>query len=332
MSSQNVLVSVIVPVYNVEKYLIRCVESLLTQSYRNLEIILVNDGSQDNSGQICDSFKALDQRVVVVHKMNGGLSSARNAGLDTASGKYVSFIDGDDYITPTMIENMVRLMEEHNCQISITGRFDKYEATGKEIPHFQKESETFYTREEAVRELLLRKNIDVSVCDKIFISSLFDKIRFPVGETNEDCAVVFDVFGNASRIVHTDSCDYYYCHRQGSISTTMSAKAIDDMLKHSERVLELVRKDYPSFIREAKTFLDVSYVIAYTNMAKKTVVYKSSLQPDKSMYLRVKNYLLEKCSIFQRDMALTQKMIVFLAKTRLYNLVLLLKCKIKGEL
>ena len=127
----NPLISVIVPVYNVAEYLSRCVDSILAQSYGNLQIILVNDGSSDDSGRICEEYAKKDTRIQVIHQKNGGLSSARNAGLDVSSGQYVGFVDSDDWIEPEMYEEMLALMERNAAQLVCAGRYDVDGDTGK---------------------------------------------------------------------------------------------------------------------------------------------------------------------------------------------------------
>jgi len=128
---QDILVSVIVPVYNVEEYLGRCVDSILAQTYTNLEVILVDDGAKDSSGAICDEYAARDARVRVIHKENGGLSSARNAGIDAAKGDWLEFVDSDDWIEPDAVESMLTLALEHRTELVVAGRYDVKAKTGE---------------------------------------------------------------------------------------------------------------------------------------------------------------------------------------------------------
>ena len=125
------MISVIVPVYNVESYLARCVDSILTQTYQNLEVILVDDGSKDNSGVICDDYARRDSRVNVIHKENGGLSSARNAGIEAAGGEYLAFVDSDDWIEPDAYERLLSAMQKHAAKLVVGGRYDVDGATGE---------------------------------------------------------------------------------------------------------------------------------------------------------------------------------------------------------
>ena len=129
--NQDRKISVIVPVYNVEAYLPRCVESIMAQTYQNLEIFLVDDGTKDNCGAICDAYARQDNRVRVIHKENGGLSSARNAGIDASTGEYLSFVDSDDWIEPDMYEKMMGLMEKYGVRLVCAGRWDVSSRTGE---------------------------------------------------------------------------------------------------------------------------------------------------------------------------------------------------------
>lgn len=130
---QKPLISVIVPIYRVERYLSKCVESILNQTYRHLEIILVDDGSPDGSGAICDEFAEKDSRIRVIHKENGGLSDARNAGIQVAGGEYLAFVDGDDWIEPDMYEAMLGLTEKYGAKLVCAGRYDENDSTGEMV-------------------------------------------------------------------------------------------------------------------------------------------------------------------------------------------------------
>ena len=160
-------VSVIVPIYNVEKYLRKCVSSILEQSYKNIEIILVDDGSTDMSGKICDELSKEHDNVIVIHKQNGGLSSARNAGIEASNGDYLSFIDSDDYIEKTMYEEMVNAIENSKKDIASCGRIvDVYGS--HENKEFCLDNVAVYSREESMREVLHFSSVDVSACDKLY--------------------------------------------------------------------------------------------------------------------------------------------------------------------
>ena len=156
---QDILISVIVPVYNVEQYLPKCVDAILAQTYGNLEVILVDDGTPDGSGRICDEYAARDNRVQVIHKENGGLSSARNAGIDIARGEYLGFVDSDDCIAPDMYEKMLSLALEADTKLVCAGRFDVDGATGEVTKGLCPPTREVITGQELVRRIFRWDNI-----------------------------------------------------------------------------------------------------------------------------------------------------------------------------
>lgn len=209
---EEVLVSVVIPVYNVEKFLKKCVESVLNQTYRNLEIILVDDGSTDSSGRMCDELGNCDERVIVIHKKNGGLSDARNVGLNVARGVYYAFVDSDDYISPDMVEIMVKSVRENSCEIAICNMI-RFSESG--------ESALFY-HPVAQKQILLGDDRfktlqQPSVCNKLFRASLFQNIRFPKGKYYEDTFVYHELLYRAQNVVLTGSNSYWYLERADSI-------------------------------------------------------------------------------------------------------------------
>lgn len=213
-------ISIIIPVYNVEKYLNRCVDSVLKQTYKNLEIILVDDGSTDCSGKICDSIKEKDCRVNVIHKQNGGLSSARNAGLDVATGDFIGFIDSDDWVTEDMYEYLLGLFNKYEVEIVscsyILASDKKQKINNRNV------SESLYNRNDALYYYLysgiFNRRTDYSVCKKLYKKECFKNIRFPEGRLYEDMATNFQILKNCKRyIISTKKCYYYY---QNSVSIT----------------------------------------------------------------------------------------------------------------
>ena len=279
-------ISVIVPVYNTGKYLNKCIDSILNQTFKDFELILVDDGSTDSSGAICDEYAKKDGRIVVIHKENGGLSSARNAGLDIVEGEYISFIDSDDFITETMLQSMLELAQKTGAEITITGRINKFELEDRETIGFKLDEEKIYSKEEAIEHLLLRKEIDVSVCDKIFKRALFDHIRFPVGETNEDCAIIFRVFLSANTLAHTNTADYYYCHRNNSISSTLNVKKMLFLLKNAEQNRELIQAELPQLATEATLYHAFANQIVYHNIAKMKIRFHKKISKDEKNLMK----------------------------------------------
>ena len=212
MDDGKIKVSIIVPVYNVETYLPKCIESILTQSYSNLEIILVDDGSEDTSGKICERFAKEDLRIPVIHKENGGLSDARNAGLEVATGNYYMFIDSDDYLSSDATETLLVAAKKNKCEISVCNMI-RFSEDGKESDFYVPvHEETVYRGNERYATLN-----QPSVCNKMFKAELFDDVRFPKGKFYEDTFVYHRLVYKAESIVLTGKNSYWYLLRQGSI-------------------------------------------------------------------------------------------------------------------
>lgn len=217
--NQEALISVIVPVYKVEAFLPRCVDSILAQTYKNLEILLVDDGSPDRSGEICEEYARKDTRVRVIHKENGGLSSARNAGIDVAGGDYVAFVDSDDWIEPDAYEAMMVAMQKHGVQIVCAGRYDVDSTDGHKDIGLCPEREEIISSVELVGRIFHWEQMDSSAVDKLCARSLFNGIRYPVGRVVEDVPTTYRVMLRTDRIALIPKPIYNYYHRPQSIST-----------------------------------------------------------------------------------------------------------------
>lgn len=212
------MISVIVPSYNVAPYLQRCVDSLISQTYSNLEIILVDDGSTDDTGELCDKIAESDSRIKVIHKENGGLSDARNAGIDVATGEFYSFIDGDDFIEPDTYEVMMKEMENSRVSI-VAGGFIVTDVQGNNRISMSPERQ-YLTKEEAFMDLLGGENyITQSSCNKLFRSSLFEKIRYKKGILNEDMEILPRLLDVSNDVVLLNKAVYHYIKKPGSITT-----------------------------------------------------------------------------------------------------------------
>ena len=199
-------ISVIVPIYNVEKYLVECIESVRNQTYSNLEIILVDDGSKDQCAEKCDYYAGIDQRVKVIHKENGGLSSARNAGIEIMTGEFVGFVDSDDYIAQDMYESMYDALISTNSQIAICEKTNKE----KEL-QIGKGRQYCYCKEQALKKMVLGIPFASHACDKLFSRTLFlENIFFPEGKAYEDLYTIYKWFDLAENIVFCRSKKYYY--------------------------------------------------------------------------------------------------------------------------
>ncbi len=250
-------ISVIIPVYNVEDYLARCVDSILVQTYEKLDVILVDDGSPDGSGKICDEYAAKDSRVRVIHKPNGGLSSARNAGLDAAAGEYLSFIDSDDWIEPDTYEHMMGLLDKYQAQIVSFGNIEVDGATGEQTLGICPKKEECISSEEMVGRIFLWDGCDSSVCDKVFHASLFENFRFPEGKLSEDVAITYKIILQTSKVVMCERPVYYYYQHPNSITKqTVITEKTFHYSQHTEKIYRDIRENHPAILPQV-TYLRV---------------------------------------------------------------------------
>ena len=210
------LISVIVPVYNVEAYVAKCIESIQNQSYQHLEIILVDDGSTDDSGDICDQYAAYDDRIKVIHQENGGISAARNTGIEAANGDYITFVDSDDYIAPNMYEDMLHILKDNDLDIlECTAFRDK---DGTIIEGCNDGSLEIFNRHEALK--MAMHDCFIAVWSQMYKRSAIGDVRFPVGRKFEDTAVSYLFIANTNRVGHINRCYYYYRLNPNSITQT----------------------------------------------------------------------------------------------------------------
>ena len=236
-------ISVIVPVYNVEAYLERCVESILKQTYTNLEILLVNDGSTDKSGELCDKLALRDHRIRVIHKENGGLSDARNRGIDEASSNLIGFIDSDDYIDEDMYETLYRQMVASKADLSMCGHYDVYH----QIPEKQVvEIKTWELMpEEAIKMVMEAKILSVTAVNKLYKKALFEQLRFRIGKIAEDAFIMVDLIHQCSKVVATNEKKYYYVHRENSITTQKFSLKFLNVIEAYEQNAKIISENYP---------------------------------------------------------------------------------------
>ena len=206
------LISVIVPIYNVERYLEKCILSIQCQTHRDLEIILSDDGSTDHSGVICNHFATLDSRIRVIHKINGGLSDARNAGIEVASGSYYMFVDSDDFIAPDTIEKLYLAATEHDCEIAVCNIVRTFDDGTTEPFYHPVDQLTVWVGQQRFETLK-----QPSVCNKLFRAELFKDVRFPKGKFYEDTFVYHVLAYKARQIVLTGHDGYFYLSRRDSI-------------------------------------------------------------------------------------------------------------------
>ncbi len=256
--SNKDLISVIVPVYNIKDYLRRCVESVLSQTYENIEVLLVDDGSTDGSGDLCDELAAGDQRIRVFHKENGGSSAARNLAIDNAKGTYLGFVDSDDYIAPDMYEKMHEALAGSNIRLAQIAR-DEIAEDGTILPDIciPPEKPTTYTAEEFLREMLLHKG-DASMCTKLIRRDLLGDHRFPEGKLNEDFRILVEILSefDAPLICLPDR-GYHVFYKSGSNSRTVKtrfSRVFYDCVENADLVQKLAEEKYPELIPVALRF------------------------------------------------------------------------------
>lgn len=263
------LISIIVPIYKVEKYLPECIESILSQTYKNIEIILVDDGSPDNCGKICDKYKKRDNRIVVIHKENGGLSDARNAGLAIAKGAYLNFVDSDDRLPKNSIERLYQMATEFQAQMVIAG-FERFKDETGEV-FFSTDSggekTTVMTKLEAMEDFF---RDGCQAWAVLYEKRIHEGIYFPKGEINEDEAIVFRLYDRCETIVVTNAVVYSYRNREDSITTTSFSEKKLVAIEHYRNNYLWLKENYPQLSEKAWTRYFCGVMWALNNMTADT--------------------------------------------------------------
>lgn len=280
--NRPVLISVIVPIYNVVEYLPKCVNSIRRQTYRNLEIILVDDGSTDNSGAMAEKFALEDKRVRVFHKENGGSSSARNLGIEKARGDFIGFVDSDDFIEPQMYERLLAVALSENLLMVQCSR-DEIDEQGNRMEDvcIPPDEPELWENEKFMKELLLHRG-DCSFCTKLTRSKLLKEHRFPEGELNEDFRLLTELLPQIPAVAVLPQQDYHVFYRYGSNTRTRNKdefpRVFTDIVNNADWVEALVAKEYPQLIKEARRFalfqrLDYMLHIPVSMMNKENEFY-----------------------------------------------------------
>ncbi len=241
-------ISVIVPVYNVEKYLDKCIYSLVTQTYSDLEIILIDDGSLDKSPQICDEWANCDSRIKVIHKDNGGLSDARNIGLDESSGDYIAFVDSDDWIDSDMMEGMLRVLKETEADI-VNCQYIHYTDKDQKARPYQHKPFCI-SGKEALLLLLKDRQVTSHQVRNLSRREIWEGLRFPIGKVFEDMQVAPELFGRAKRITFVSNAYYHYRVNEQGIVKTINLKRTQDFVAALFSRKEFVEKNLPEYALE----------------------------------------------------------------------------------
>lgn len=245
--SHKIIISIIVPVYNVEMYLEKCIESILGQTFENFELILVDDGSSDNSAIICDEYSKKDKRIKVIHKENGGLSSARNIGLDLAKGEYIGFVDSDDFISPNMFNELYNMIIKNNYDLAICNFLPVKQGELVFNTYIESNSVEEFEGSEILNQLYGPQNVQFVVAwNKLYKKELFNELRYEVGKLCEDEYIIHRILYKCKKVIYSSEIMYYYTQRENSIMSTVSAKRIIDVSEALE--------DRINFFKEMKCF------------------------------------------------------------------------------
>ncbi len=274
----NEKITIVVPIYNTEEYLERCVNSILNQSYKNLEIILVDDESPDNCPELCEKFKTMDNRVVVIHKKNGGLSDARNAGIEIATGKYISFVDSDDYIESDYIQVLYDLIKKYKSKISmvdINRRFD----SGKIINNSNNQEFVLNQKEFFEKMLYGERDFDNSASAKLYETALFNDVRYPVGRLYEDTATTYKIILKCNEIPVKSVPLYNYMIRATSIVQCSFNEKKLQIIESTKEMTNAVKKKYPDLEnaclrKEAWSYFSTLSQMALSNYRNKELENK----------------------------------------------------------
>lgn len=288
-------ISIIIPIYNVEDFLPQCLDSVIDQTYHNLEIILVDDGSPDSCPKICDDYALKDERITVIHKENGGLSDARNAGIKIATGDFIAFIDSDDWIAPTFCEILLKTLVQNNSEIVECG-FDKFENENEIIlrQSHMNATESVYKTEEAL-ELLMKEDFKQMACNKLFKIETIKEILFEKNRKHEDEFWTYQVFANATQIVKTNQVLYFYRqHSQSIMGRDYNSSRLDGLLALKDRIT-FMEKKFPDLKNLAIKIFCFASIYHYQKFAKNPEIdldkkYRKEILENVKKYLPPHSY------------------------------------------
>jgi glycosyltransferase involved in cell wall biosynthesis len=275
-------ISVIVPIYNVERYLEKCLESIINQTFINLEIILINDGSTDFSGSICEKYKNKDNRIILIHKKNEGLSAARNKGLSIATGDYISFVDSDDFLDLNMYEILYKNIEKENADI-VSCNYYKYYSDKKYDKNIVFKKKIIYKKKEIFgKDLFNNYQMDIDVWNKLYKKEIFKDIKFPYKKVCESTYIMMSIFNKANCIVVIPDCLYFYRKREKSIMNLIELKNEINMDLIEGRIIMAI--DYNNYynLKEGIELLFHVYktsfdMIVLSSKRKKFMIYEKIL-------------------------------------------------------
>ena len=274
---EKIKVSVITPVYNCESLISECIESVLQQTHRNLEFIIIDDGSTDNTGRICDNYQLKDDRITVIHKRNEGQGVARNVGLDICSGDYISFVDGDDSILPEMIESLLNCIILNGSDMSMCG-FLVYDGLRTQKCSSYKE-EIHFTNLQLMKEYVSTNKISRVPWNKLYARYLFDGIRFPSLRAHEDAYIMHSILGKVNKLVIIPDCLYkQYIRKESTENSPFSIKKLA-ALDCSTSIMDYYRINYPQYY----SFVAFYMVDSIVDLEKQ-IIYSFSYRRNKELY------------------------------------------------
>lgn len=296
---QNDLISIIIPIYRVEKYLKRCIDSVLKQSYENIEIILVNDGSDDNCPNICLEYLDKDNRIIYIDKENGGLSDARNAGIKVAKGKYITFVDSDDTIEIDYVKQLYNTLINNNADLSICGYTVIYD-NGRIVNH-SSDKQFVLNQKQALEKLVYQEDFDSASVAKLFKKELFNKVKFPVGKIFEDSFTTFKFFLECEKIACNMNSQYNYMIRKNSILTSDFSMKKLTLIDAYDEMGKAITNKYPD-LKEAAirgyVYSRISTLRQMINCKPRYIEIENKLRKE---ILSYKNNILKNKKIGKRD-------------------------------
>ena len=323
------LISIVVPIYKVEKYLKKCIDSIVNQTYKNIEIILVDDGSPDNCGNIIEEYRKADERVKTIHQKNGGLSDARNNGIKIASGKYILYIDSDDWIEKNMVEVLYKNIVDNDADISIC-EFIEEDDNETELSNKNYNGQiVVFNKIEAIQDLIEQRFITNHAWNKLYKKELFDNIEYPKGQLMEDISTTYKLFENSKKIVYQNIALYHYIQRGSSILGNITQKRIEDQEDAIFKRNNYLIKKYPECaniikIDNLKTVKDLYYLAVMGKHKKlyKSEKYKNYYQEYKKIYRELKKFVNDNDK---------KSLNLFYTNRELYKIYVELKMKIKDK-
>ena len=316
-------ISIIIPVYKVEEYLDDCIESVVNQTYQNLEIILVDDGSIDNCPKMCDAWAKKDQRIKVVHKKNGGLSSARNAGIDVMTGDYVMFVDSDDSIHSQTCEILLNNLQKSDSDISMASSRNVFEIKNlKEKKYNLSEIDNLIFENDEVYELIFNKKIPMIMTSwmKLYKKEIFESLRFDEGKLHEDEFIIHKTLNLCKRLIFCDLPLYNYLQRRGGIIKSSYSEKRLQILEALENRIDFTKQNHPKYERDA--------IIQYMKMCMYCYYRVKFAKLDKTILNEVK----QKIDKYYKQGYSDRKIKLFYKAPWLFEKLLYIKLKLNGTI